>query len=220
MWDFILKFLKDLFGDTQVMEKKVEESMVSSGEVYEESEPILTRNERLLMFASGEIGVKEVQGEGNNAQVKKYHAYARLDNDLSKALPDSVPWCASFICYCLEMVGMGSTNSMMAKSYLKWGVSTKMKPLPGDIVVYWRGSKTASTGHVGVFLGIKSGMVYTLGGNQSDMVNISRYGVDKVLDFRRSSKMGPIDEVLEDKLWDMSDRLLAGEKIYEPGSVV
>lgn len=187
-----------------------------------ESNPPAThfRNERVLSFASKEVGVKEVRGSGNNARVVTYHAYARKDNDRAKAQPDSTPWCASFVCYCLEMVGMGSTNSMMARSFLKWGVSSKAKPLPGDIVVYWRGSKAGWQGHVGFFLEERGGYIYTLGGNQADSVNVSKYSKNKLLDIRRSSKQRKLSEVEEDLLWSMSGKILAGNKVELGGKLI
>ena len=178
------------------------------------------RNKKALITASGELGVKEVIGSGNNQKIVKYHAYARQDNDLTKGLADSVPWCASFICYVLENSGMGSTNSMSARSYLNWGVSSKKNPLPGDIVVFWRGSKSGWQGHVGFYLDETDAFVYVLGGNQSDMVNISRYSKSKILDIRRSSKARRLSEVEQDELWDIADNLIAGKKIGTDGKVV
>lgn len=170
-----------------------------------------TRNELVLLQASKEIGTKEILGDKNNAQVLKYHAYSRVDNDLSKAQPDSVPWCASFVCYCLEMVGMGSTNSMGARSYLGWGVSTKSAPLPGDVVVYWRGSKQGWSGHVGFFIKLEGEWIYTLGGNQSDAVNVSKYHLDYLLDIRRSSKAGEYSPEEKSKLNQLASQVVAGE---------
>ena len=177
------------------------------------------RNKKALLTAAGEIGVKEVIGEGNNKQVVKYHAFARKDNDLSKGLADSVPWCASFVCYVLENSGMGSTNSMQARSFLKWGVSTKKKPLPGDLVVFWRGSKSGWQGHVGFYLEETEQYIYVLGGNQNDEVNVSRYSKSKLLDIRRSSKARKLTEPEEDYLWDTADKLIDGKSISTDGKV-
>ena len=185
-------------------------------------EPDYIRNKAILQFASLEIGQKEVQGKGNNKQVVKYHAYARVDNDLSKGKPDSVPWCASFIAYVLEAnpyIMMQSTNKMNARSYLKWGISVKNRPLPGDIVVFWRGNIKGWKGHVGVYLDETIKYVYVLGGNQSDSVSVSRYSKSRVLDIRRSSKMQPLSEVQEEELFDMAETLISGKKIITDGKV-
>ena len=170
------------------------------------------RNERVLAFAAGEIGVKEVPGKGDNPQVVKYHAYATVDN--KQGMADSVPWCASFIAYCLEQVGMGSTNNKAARSYLKWGVSSAKDPLPGDIVVFWRGSKNGWQGHVGFLVEKKvNGQLYVLGGNQSDAVNIKMFTPYQVLDIRRSSKMHELNDEERERLHLMAKRILMGETI-------
>lgn len=172
-----------------------------------------TRNYKVLEKASSELGVKEVVGEKSNAKIVKYHQYASTSNDASQGMADSVPWCSSFVCYCVEMVGMGSTNSRLARSWLKWGLSTKKNPLPGDVVVYWRGSKSGWQGHVGFYLGETESFIYTLGGNQSDAVNVTRYSKSKLLDIRRSSKARSLTEPEQDDLWDAADKIIAGKPI-------
>lgn len=187
-----------------------------------ESPKTYIRNKAILQFASLEIGQKEVQGTGNNKQIVKYHAYARVDNDPRKGQPDAVPWCASFIAYILEAnpyITMTSTNKMNARSYLDWGLSSKRRPVPGDIVVFWRGSKSGWKGHVGFYLDETDKYVYVLGGNQSDSVNVSRYAKDRVLDIRRSSRMEELTEVQEDELHDMAELLIRGKTITTGGKV-
>ena len=180
------------------------------------------RNYEILKTARKEIGVKEVAGSGNNAKVVKYHAFATKDN--KKGMNDSVPWCSSFVCWVVENTfvkgkHIGSTNSMAARSWLKWGVSTKNDPLPGDIVVYWRGKKDGWQGHTGFYLGSKGDYIYTLGGNQRDSVNISTYHKVKLLDIRRSSKHIKLDEVQEDFLYDLADDILQANGIKTGGKV-
>jgi len=180
-------------------------------------EPTFSRNERLLVFASNEIGVKEVEGSGDSARVKLYHAYAREDNDLARAEPDSTAWCASFLCYCLEMVGMGSTNSMLARSFLKWGVSTRKHPLPGDLVVLWRGKRAGWTGHCGVYLAHDSTHCWIIGGNQANQVSVGKYPLNGsrmgLLDYRRSSKSRELSKRDIQKLRKLSGQILAGNKV-------
>lgn len=189
---------------------------------------IPTRNELILQVAASELGVKELKGSANNSQVVQYHKYASKSNEVEQ--PDSVPWCSSFVCFVVENVfptyqnpdnkPMGSTNSMMARSWLKWGVSTKDKPLPGDIVVYWRGEKSGWQGHVGIFLKEnRNGTIITLGGNQSDEVNISSYSRGKLLDYRRSSKARKYTQRDVERLKNMAQMIIDGETIQGPGSL-
>lgn len=177
-----------------------------------------SRNEKALRIAAMEIGTKEVQGSGNNAKVVEYHKYASKNNRVEQ--PDSVPWCSSFICYVVEKAGMGSTNSMMARSWLKWGISVRKDPMPGDIVVYWRGQKSGWKGHVGIYLRTnRDGSIVTLGGNQSDEVNITAYNSSKLLDIRRSSKARPYTAQDREKLDEFAELIIQGKKIELDGKV-
>ena len=127
-------------------------------------------------FAIEELGVKEVQGKGNNPRVLQYHA---VSGGFSE---DSVPWCASFVNFIMIKAGYkGPKYPARAKSWLKFGKSS-IKPVLGSIAVKSR----KGGGHVAFVLGEdKSGeYVYCLGGNQSDAVNVKKYKKSAFLDFR------------------------------------
>lgn len=143
-------------------------------------------------FAYDYIGVKEIKGQLHNSVIQKmYHAV------IQKFLPDETPWCAAFVGYCLESNGLNSTKKLNARSYLKYGYSISnfdnpkaklaMKPQAGDIVVLWRDKKDSWKGHVGFYAGVEeeNDMIYVLGGNQGDEVNIKRYPISRILDIRR-----------------------------------
>lgn len=182
-------------------------------ETKPKNKPVHNRNERLLVFAAGEIGQKEIKGTKNNSRIEQYHAYASIKNN--EPMADEIPWCASFICFCLEQVGMGSTNSRLARSFLKWGVSTKKDPAPGDLVVFWRGSKNGWQGHVGIYIGYSYSekQIYVLGGNQSDAVNVTMYSTQKVLDYRRSSKMEKLTAEKRQRLIEIGSQIISGETV-------
>jgi len=92
-----------------------------------------TRNYKALWGAASQLGVKEWKGSPSNPKVEEYLDYGSRKDNKDSGLRDSVPWCAGFIAWVLEKTaGMGSTNSLMARSYEKWGVSTKSSPLPGS----------------------------------------------------------------------------------------
>ena len=74
------------------------------------------------------------------------------------------------------------TGSLMARSYLEWGVALTEAKL-GAVAVLSRGSN-AALGHVGFVIGASKGKVFLLGGNQSDSVTISAFDARKVLGFR------------------------------------
>lgn len=176
------------------------------------------RNRAVLLKAAGEIGIKEVSGSGDNPRIVEYQKYSTVKNLFGWA--DSVPWCATFACWVLEMVGMTSTNSARARSFEQWGVSVKDNPLPGDIVVFWRDSLASGNGHVTFFLKRSGNMLYCLGGNQSDSVNISAYSADRLRDIRRSSLAGKYtdDQIIE--LRKIADDIMKGKKVDSTGKVV
>lgn len=91
--------------------------------------------------------------------------------------PVRVEWCAAFVNSVLTEIGVDSTRSLMARSYLEWGVETD-KPSPGDVMVFSRGD-TGWEGHVGFYVATVEykGANYwiVLGGNQDNSVSYKLY---------------------------------------------
>lgn len=135
-------------------------------------------------IALSEYGIKEDLSVNSNPEVLKY--YAKIGQGWVK--DDSTAWCAAFMGYCLETAGITSTKALNARSYLNWGTSTKT-PKVGDIVVFWRISPTSVYGHVGYFISHRNGVIYTLGGNEGDMVQIQGYPESQVLDYRTDPRL-------------------------------
>jgi uncharacterized protein (TIGR02594 family) len=135
-------------------------------------------NEKPIWLVEAEkfIGLKEISGPKNNSTVVDF--WKRIH--LSGISNDEVPWCSAFVGAVLENVGMKSTRSGLAKSYLNWGIALKT-PALGSIVVFTR----KGGGHVGFVVGKdKNGNLYVLGGNQSDAVNIKLFKTDNVVGYR------------------------------------
>lgn len=91
--------------------------------------------------------------------------------------PVRVEWCAAFVNSVLTEVGLESTRSLMARSYLNWGKSTDT-PSPGDVMVFSRGTQ-GWQGHVGFYVATidYKGDRYwvVLGGNQDNSVSYSLF---------------------------------------------
>jgi uncharacterized protein (TIGR02594 family) len=128
-------------------------------------------------IACKEIGQKEVDGSGNNKRILEYHATTTLG-----AKEDSVPWCSSFTNWCMKEAGIKGTNSAAAISWAAWGVACER--VKGCICVIRQRNKgadhatgSASGNHVAFFDRIEQGRVYLLGGNQSDQVKVSSFGL-------------------------------------------
>lgn len=130
--------------------------------------------------AKAELGVKEVPGEGNNPRIVEYHQATTL-----KATQDSVPWCASFVNWCLAVGGSKGTGSAASRSFLNWGRAVDLsKAIPGDVVVFSRGDKSWQ-GHVAFYAKHDDAYIWVLGGNQNNEVSITKYSKTKLLGIRR-----------------------------------
>jgi uncharacterized protein (TIGR02594 family) len=131
-----------------------------------------------LEQAWGELGVLETAGSGNNARVLAY--YADVGHGTIRA--DSVAWCAAFLGATLERAGVASTRSLLARSYLRWGVALD-EPRLGAIAVFTRGDDPAA-GHVGFWIGETGSDIILLGGNQSDAVSVAPMSRARLLGYR------------------------------------
>jgi uncharacterized protein (TIGR02594 family) len=136
-------------------------------------------------FALGELGVKEIEGTGSNPRIEQYHA----ETSIGKS-DDSVPWCSSFACFCVERAHIASPKNPAARSWLKWGRAIE-EPVKGCIVVLKRGTQ-AWQGHVGFYAGEElteaggepTGYILLLSGNSRNMVRIGRYKKADILGYR------------------------------------
>ena len=125
-----------------------------------------------------QLGVKEIPGEGSNPQIEQYHASTSIG--LSD---DSVPWCASFVNWCLKRAGIAGTASPAARSFMQWGKGIA-SPVEGCICVFSRGDPNGWQGHVGFYVEEDESTISVLGGNQSDAVSIAKYPKANLLGYR------------------------------------
>lgn len=124
-----------------------------------------------------DIGVREIAGKGDNPRIVHYHSFTSL-----KATEDEVPWCSSFACCHMEEVGISSTGSAAARSWLTWGRVIE-EPFPGCVVVFKRGRNPRS-GHVALFEHRDGDRIHVLGGNQGNAVKVSAYRAADLLGYR------------------------------------
>ena len=129
--------------------------------------------------AKAELGTREIPGPEHNPRVIEYHATTGLSAD-----DDETPWCASFVNWCIEQAGLEGTNSARARSWADWGRAIDT-PVPGCVVVLWRGSPDSRKGHVAFYVGPGSGAtIRLLGGNQGNAVSVKAYPSNRVLGYR------------------------------------
>ena len=128
--------------------------------------------------AWADLGVREVPGPASNARITRYFR----DVGHAAITDDETAWCAAFIGSTLERSGIASSRSLMARSYLQWGVATEVAER-GAITVLSRGHDP-SLGHVGLLVAQTQQKVILLGGNQSNAVTVEAFDRDRILGFR------------------------------------
>ena len=126
------------------------------------------------------FGIAEIPGPVSNPIIIEWFkefGYDWVEDDSDTA------WCSLIINVMAKKVGLEHSSKLDARSWMNIGKSTD-DPRIGDIVVFWRGKKTGWTGHVGLFAGYNKDktQIFTLGGNQNNMLNIKAYPV-KAFDF-------------------------------------
>jgi uncharacterized protein (TIGR02594 family) len=102
----------------------------------------------------------------------------------------TVAWCSCFahliaqnLCFENPME-QGHKAPGTARSWLTVGKEVE-SPLPGDVVIYWRGSPNSWKGHVGFFCNRIGDKIYTLGGNQGNAITIAPYSASRLIGYRR-----------------------------------
>lgn len=135
---------------------------------------------RLILIALNEFSTRGIPGVENNQKILQYFS----DIGQKWVKDDETAWCAAFMNWCLLKAGVQGTNSLAARSFLNYGITAEL-PVLGDIVVLWRINKTSPYGHVGIFIREKDNMIYILGGNQANSVNITAFPKEQLLSYRR-----------------------------------
>lgn len=143
-------------------------------------------NLQLVQFALQEYGVREIPGAASNPEILQMaHECGFADYT-----DDSIAWCSLFMNFVALKTGYQRSKALNARSWLSVG-NLIAEPELGDVVVYWRGDPNGPFGHVGLYIAKRNGLVYTLGGNEGNMVQIEGFDPVKVLGFRRLSSVTP-----------------------------
>jgi uncharacterized protein (TIGR02594 family) len=140
---------------------------------------------KAFVAAIGEYGVKGIVGASHNADILTYFRAPGF----KWVKDDETAWCAAFVNWALWKVKLPGTNSLLARSFLKYGKRT-LAPQLGCLVVFWRVAKDSPYGHVGFFIKETKDAVYVLGGNQSNAVNITAFPKEQVLEYRTIPNSG------------------------------
>lgn len=107
--------------------------------------------------------------------------------------PTVLPWCGDFVQTAIALTLPNEplpVNPYLARNWLKFGVPLSY-PALGAIAVFWRGSKTGTSGHVGFVRARRAGALLIRGGNQSDSVSDAWLADDRLLGLRWPSTFDP-----------------------------
>lgn len=142
------------------------------------------------------LGTTETPGAGNTEEIMKWPKV--IGGDVEKEYTaDSIPWCALFMAFCMAQTGIKPVDTpLWALNWAKFGKKLSA-PAFGCILVF----KRDGGGHVGFYVSEDSSYFHVLGGNQSDMVSITRVaknrcvsynwppGMDKFYEAKRINKV-------------------------------
>ena len=147
------------------------------------------KSPRLLVEAHKLIGIKEVPGQGDNLEILQWAEAIGLEQTYRK---DDIPWCGLFVAYACHQAGLQIVaNPLWARNWVNFGTKETVAML-GDILVFVRDGG----GHVGIYVGEDKTAYHVLGGNQSDMVCITRIRKERCIGIRRTPwKIGQPDNV-------------------------
>ena len=130
-----------------------------------------------IEIAEKEIGVKEVEGPGDNARIVEYHKATSL-----KSTDDETPWCSAFVNWVLMQAGYERSHNASARSFL--GVGIPLKGFRKYSIVILRRGNSNWMGHVGFAIDETRSHVLILGGNQGDKVSRAWYRKENVIGYR------------------------------------
>jgi uncharacterized protein (TIGR02594 family) len=119
-----------------------------------------------LAHAWADLGLAAITGPATEPRVSTYYA----DAGHPEIIGDDVAWCAAFVGACLARASQPNTQSLMARSYLTYGLPLTT-PRLGAIAIFARGSDPA-LGHVAFVVGETSDTLLVLGGNQAHAVSV------------------------------------------------
>ena len=147
-----------------------------------------------LKRAFTEVGVHEIEGSKSNRDIERF-LQSTVEGPPGH-MADEIHWCSAFVnCMIEEATLLEGTNSVAARSWLKFGKRTK-DPVRGCIVVFSRPNNGPNSGHVAFFLRKTGDKIRVLGGNQSDAVSIRDFPESRLLDYRLPEE----DDVTKEEL--------------------
>lgn len=137
-------------------------------------------NLQVIQIALLEYGLREIPGASSNPEILQM----AKDCGFTDYTNDDISWCSLFVNWVAWKALCGRSKSLAARSWLTVGVPVA-EPELGDVVIFWRIDPHGIYGHVGFYIGRRNGLIYVLGGNEGNMVQIEGFDPSKVLGYIR-----------------------------------
>jgi uncharacterized protein (TIGR02594 family) len=142
----------------------------------------LEKSPQILVQARHLIGTKEIVGKIHSKVILGWAKELGIEKTYTN---DEIAWCGLFIAYVCHKAGLvlpfTALESLWALNWNKFGDKQKVAML-GDILTF----KRNGGGHVGIYVGEDETCYHVIGGNQSNMVNITRIEKTRCAGIRRT----------------------------------
>lgn len=122
---------------------------------------------RVIVEAVKLFGTREIVGKQHSPIILEWAKELNIPSYTN----DEIPWCGLFTAIVVKRAGFEpAANPLWARNWARFGNVQKTAML-GDILVFTR---PGGGGHVGFYVGEDATCYHVLGGNQSNMVNVTR----------------------------------------------
>ena len=137
---------------------------------------------QILVQALKLVGTKEIVGVKNSETIMGWAKELGIEKIYTN---DEIAWCGLFVAYVCKKAGLelpfSAKDSLWALNWNKFGTAQKTAML-GDVLTF----KRNGGGHVGIYVGEDATCYHVLGGNQSNMVCITRIEKSRCAGIRRT----------------------------------
>ena len=138
------------------------------------------KSPQILVQAIKLIGTKEIVGTIHNETILSWAEELGLQRIYTN---DEIAWCGLFVGYCVHKAGLEVVKDpLWALNWNKFGTKQNTAML-GDVLTF----KRKGGGHVGIYVGEDNTCYHVLGGNQSNMVCITRIEKARMSQIRRTA---------------------------------
>ena len=145
---------------------------------------LLENAPKVIVEALRHYGVLEHAGIGSDPNIM---SWAKEVGVMGWYHDDDIAWCGLFVGVVCKRCGYDiPKETLRARAWVTFGTAVERgKEKFGDILVFWRGSRSGSSGHVAFYIAESKTHFLCLGGNQSNSVSFAWIEKKRLLQARR-----------------------------------